>query len=327
VARGGDGILFFQWRASRAGAEKFHSGLVPHAGTDTRVWREVCDLGALLDRLDEVAGARSDNRVALLFDWHARWAAELDSHPSTDVNYLAEVREWHRALTAQGIGVDVVHPGADLSAYAVVVVPTLYLVTDEHAAAVAAVAERGAHVVVTSFSGIVDEHDHVRLGGYPGAFRDLLGVLAEEFTPLREGETVRLDDGSTGSVWAEDLRLTGAEAVASYVDGPVPGAPAVTRNAAGRGVAWYVATHLDPAGVDALAARIVAEAGVEPVAASRPGVEVLRRVSDDRSWVFVLNHTAEEVSLTLDGHDLVSGASVTGTLRVAGGDVAVVREG
>ena len=45
VARGADGILFFQWRASRAGAEKFHSGLVPHTGTDTRLWVEGIGLG------------------------------------------------------------------------------------------------------------------------------------------------------------------------------------------------------------------------------------------------------------------------------------------
>ena len=48
VGRGADGVLFFQWRQSAAGSEKFHSGLVPHAGTDTRVWREVEQLGAEL---------------------------------------------------------------------------------------------------------------------------------------------------------------------------------------------------------------------------------------------------------------------------------------
>ncbi|MEU4536536.1 beta-galactosidase [Streptosporangium sp. NPDC023825] len=38
VAAGG--ITFFQWRTSRAGAEKRHSGTVP-AGVGTRIWREV----------------------------------------------------------------------------------------------------------------------------------------------------------------------------------------------------------------------------------------------------------------------------------------------
>ena len=31
--------------------------------------------------------------------------------------------------------------------------------------------------MVSFFSGIVDSRDHVRLGGYPGAFRDVLGIV------------------------------------------------------------------------------------------------------------------------------------------------------
>jgi beta-galactosidase len=70
VARGADAVLFFQWRASRAGAEKYHSGLLPHGGTETRLWREVVQLGQDLDRLAEVAGSVVPTaRVALLHDY------------------------------------------------------------------------------------------------------------------------------------------------------------------------------------------------------------------------------------------------------------------
>ncbi|WP_205856330.1 beta-galactosidase, partial [Phytoactinopolyspora endophytica] len=53
LARGADVIGFFQWRASRQGAEKFHSAMLPHAGPGTRVWREVRDLGQDVSRLAE----------------------------------------------------------------------------------------------------------------------------------------------------------------------------------------------------------------------------------------------------------------------------------
>ena len=88
VARGADGALFFQWRASRAGAEKFHSGLLPHAGTDTKVWREVVQLGQALKAISEVAGSvvRTACSVAIIHDTDARWASELDSHPSVDAS-------------------------------------------------------------------------------------------------------------------------------------------------------------------------------------------------------------------------------------------------
>ena len=74
VAHGADTLGFFQWRASRAGAEKFHSGLVPHAGTDTRLWREVVQLGEVCGRLGEVLGTRVQAEVALLWDYQAGWA-------------------------------------------------------------------------------------------------------------------------------------------------------------------------------------------------------------------------------------------------------------
>ena len=327
VAHGADGFNVFQIRASVAGAEKFHSGLIPHAGTDTRLWREVVALGDLLDRLGEVAGSRVESEVALVWDWQAWWACELDSHPSVDVRYPDRARALHRALWDLGVAVDVVAPGAPLDRYRVVVVPTLYLVDDEAAAAIDAFVRHGGHAVVTYFSGIVDSRDHIRPGAYPGAFRDLLGIRVDEFAPLLAHESVALDDGGTADVWTEDLRLAGASAVLSYVDGPVPGAPAVTRHEHGSGVAWYLATRTDAATTASLVRRIVGDAGVTPVVATSPGVEVQRRRSGAGSWLFVLNHTDVTASVPAFGTDIVTGAVVDGQVKVPAGGVAVVREG
>ncbi|MEV0722299.1 beta-galactosidase [Micromonospora purpureochromogenes] len=326
VARGADGVLFFQWRASRAGAEKFHSALVPHAGPDTKVFREVCQLGADLKALAEVRGSRVDAEVAILFDWEAWWGAELDSHPSADVTYVDRLQALYGALWRAGVTTDVVHPSADLSGYQLVLVPTLYLVRDADAEALRRYVDGGGTALVTYFSGIVDEHDHIRLGGYPGAFRDLLGVRTEEFFPLREGERVRLDDGATADVWTEWLHPEGAEVLASYADGPLPGVAAVTRHRVGRGTAWYVGTRLDEAATDRLVGRLLAEAGARPPVAAPSGVEVVRRRDGDRSWLFVINHTDADVQLDVTGTELLGGARCTGELRVPAGEVAVVRE-
>ncbi len=135
LARGADGIAYFQWRASLAGAEKFHSALVPHAGTDTKVWREVVALGGLLSRLSDVRGTAVKARVAVVFDWQAQWASGLNGHPTVLFDYDREGQEWYAAFWDAGITVDVVPPDADLSAYDVVVVPGLYSCTDAAAAA------------------------------------------------------------------------------------------------------------------------------------------------------------------------------------------------
>lgn len=326
VARGADSVLFFQWRASRAGAEKFHSGLVPHAGPETRLFREVESLGGILDRLGELVGSGAHNDVVLLHDWEAGWACELDSHPSVDVTYLDRAHALYRAFWERGVGVDFAGPDDDLTGYRLVVVPTLYLVRDATVARLEEVARAGATVVVTYFSGIVDENDHIRLGGYPGAFCDLLGVWVEEFLPLREGESVRLSDGTGADVWTEHLHLRGAEPVVTCLDGPAAGLAAVTRHEVGDGAAWYVATRTDPSGTAALVERLLAETGVRPVAPTRPGVEVVRRSDGRASWLFVLNHTAAPAAVDCQGHDLVTERDVRGPLVVPGGGVAVVRE-
>ncbi|MEU3456696.1 beta-galactosidase [Micromonospora sp. NPDC006766] len=327
VARGADGVLFFQWRASRAGAEKFHSALVPHAGPETKVFREVCRLGADLAALAEIRGSRVEADVAILFDYEAWWGVELDSHPSVDVSYVDRLAALHGALWRAGVTADVVHPSTDLSRYRLVLVPTLYLVRDADAEALRAFVAAGGTALVTYFSGIVDEHDHVRLGGYPGAYRDLLGVRAEEFFPLHAGERVRLDDGSTADVWTEWLHAEGAQVFAAYADGPLPGVPALTRHAVGAGAAWYLGTRLDEAATDRLVARLLAETGVRPPVPAPKGVEVVRRRAADRSWLFVINHTDVEARLAVTGTELLDGGRCDGELVVPAGEVAVVREG
>jgi beta-galactosidase len=328
IARGADGALFFQWRASRAGAEKFHSALLPHAGTDSRVWREVVEFGAELRRLAPVAGSRTvPARVAIVLDWPAWWAAELDSHPSADLSVAAHIRRWYGQFWDRNVAVDFVHPAADLAGYRLVVVPMLYLVNDQDAQAIARYVEQGGAVVVTYFSGIVEQNDHVRLGGYPGAFRELLGVRVEEFAPLLPDDRVSLSDGSTGTRWSECGRSTTAEVLARFTSGVAAGSPALTVNEHGSGRAWYVATELDQPGLAALVDALLTERGIAPTIEGLPaGVEAVRREHDERSWLFVLNHTDVGVDVPVTGHDVLADAAVHGALTVGPGSVAVVLE-
>ncbi|MFC5380182.1 beta-galactosidase [Aquipuribacter nitratireducens] len=341
VARGADAVGFFQWRASRAGAEKYHSALLPHAGTDSRRWQEVVELGRVLDAVSEAAGSRTEAHVALVHDYDSLWTTDAASTPSTLHRYRDELRAWYGAAWRAGLTVCGEHPEADLSRYRVVLVPSLHLVSDAGAASIAAAAEAGAQVLVTYFSGTVDPDDHIRLGGYPGAFRDLLGVRVEEFVPLLPGTTtaLRTPPGSAvpaldrvrGSVWSEWGRAEpGTEVVAEFADGPCAGDPAVTRRAVGAGSAWYCATRLPDDGTDALVAALAAAAGVRPVVPGLPpGVDAVRRRGDGGSWVFVLDHTGEGARVPLAGTDLVTGraCSAEEPLVVGPGGVAVVREG
>ncbi|MEU4595341.1 Beta-galactosidase C-terminal domain, partial [Micromonospora aurantiaca (nom. illeg.)] len=73
-------------------------------------------------------------------------------------------------------------------------------------------------------------------------------------------------------------------------------------------------------------ARLLAETGVRPPVRAPAGVEVVRRRSADRSWLFVVNHTTEPARLAVSGVELLGGARCDGELEVPAGEVAVVRE-
>lgn len=308
IARGSQGALFFQWRASRGGSEMYHSAMVPHAGPDSRIVTEVVELGAVLPQLADVAEGNVEAEVAILWDAECWWAMQGTHLPSSALDYLGAARSAHRHFWRAGETVDFASPGADLSSYTTVVVPSLYLVSDESAAALTAYVEGGGQLVVGYFSGIVDPELRVRLGGYPGAFTELLGVRVEEFHPLPIDGEIALSSGGRGRVWSEDVRAVSAEVIDRYAGGVLDGRPAITRHEFGAGVAWYVSTELD----DETAARLLG--------LSASPVETVHRRAGDTTWTFLINHGDTQVDVPADGSELVAGE-----LPLPPGGYAVVR--
>ena len=326
VARGSDGALFFQWRASTAGAEQFHSAMLPHSGTRSRVWREVVALGRHLRALAEVQGTVVEPaRAAMVVDDPAGWALQHGLTPHRALRYGRELRTWHRALWERQVLCDVVPPGTDLAGYDLVLVPTLLVLSDAEAERLRAVPARGGTLLVTYLSGVCDPTGRVRPG--LGALQDVLGAWTDEFYPLQASERVVLDDGAEVADWTERVELDGAEAVVRYATSSLAGGAAVTRRSVdGGGAAWYVGAALPRDAVDRVAARLVEEAGLPRTAEAEPGVEAVRRVGDGSSYLFLLNHTDADRKATASGTDLLTGAEVGPVTTVPAGGVRVVRE-
>jgi beta-galactosidase len=327
LARGSNSVMFFQWRASKSGTEQFHSAMLPHAGRDSRIFRDIVTLGGHLGALAEIVDSTvSDTRVALLHDNEAGWALKSGLKPINRPSYADTARALHNALFERAVTADVLPAWSDFSAYDLVIVPGLFLVSDENARRVADYVAAGGTVLITWFSGIVDEHNTVRTGGYPGAFRELLGVWSEEFYPLTDVEPVQLDNGWRGRRWSELLQAPDAEVVARYADGGTAGYPAITRRRVGAGVAWYLSTDLDPADLGALVERLLAESGIGPVATVSPGVEAVRRRSASASYLFLINHADAPGWADASGTELLTGVEHPGRVDLAPGGVAVIRE-
>ncbi|MEU2246549.1 beta-galactosidase [Streptomyces sp. NPDC019224] len=322
VARGADAICYFQWRQSRQGSEKFHSGMLGHAGEHGRSFRETRRLGTELAALGPVVsgtGVAAD--VAVLHDWDAWWAGAQEGGPSSLLDYTEVVRRWHRALWENGTPTDFARPDADLSRFKAVVVPHLYLLGDAAVDNLVAYVRGGGRLVCGFFSGIADVDDRIRPGGMDARLRELFGIgTLHEWWPLEADETVECD-GFRGTLWSEELEAAeDAEVLATYREGELAGLPAVLR----RGRAVYVSTLPEPPALRALLADVVREAGVEPVLAGLPeGVEAVRR----GDLLFLLHHRREMVTVAVPGayEDLLTGRSVTDRIALGRYGVAVLR--
>ncbi|MGP4085043.1 beta-galactosidase [Streptomyces sp. KR55] len=325
IARGSEGALFFQWRQSRAGAEQWHSAMVPHAGPDSRIFREVTAAGEAVARLGEPAGSTVTARIAVLHDSDAWWALESDGLPSAELAYHPALRRAHRALWDAGVTVDFAHPSTDLTSYQLVIAPALFLLSDATADNLRRYVRDGGTLLVQHASGMVDERLHAHLGGYPAApLRQALGIRVEEHRPLGQDERIELSDGSHATAWSEALHTEGAQTLAAYTHGMLSGSPALTRHRFGSGQGWYLSTRLDDTDYAALIARLLDETGVGPELPGMPqSVEaVTRRAPDGRRWQIVLNHGSQTVSLPEPAHDLITGATAH---RVPAGGCAVLR--
>lgn len=332
LARGADGILFFQWRASRSGAEKFHSAMLPHAGAQSRVFREVVALGEALRASAPVRGTTVAAEVAILWDFESFWAQDLEWRPSSAVHHNERVRSFYEQLWRNNITADFALPGHDLSRYRLVVVPAQYLLRAEDADNLNRYVEAGGTLVVSFFSGIVDEHDAIHPGGFGRVLEPALGVWIEEHLPMREGETADLAFGDhtfTSDLWQEDLVVTRADVRGTYRSGPgvgIPGkdAAAITRNTHGTGVGWYLSTRLDAEGLATVMAEVYRDAGITPAPAAE-GVELVRRQGEDAEFVFAINHSDADADLAVAGVNLFTGRPTDSTLTLPAGGVALVR--
>ncbi|MFE3247161.1 beta-galactosidase [Streptomyces sp. NPDC059209] len=332
VAHGADAVAFFQWRQSAAGAEKYHSAMVPHAGPDSDVFRAVTGLGQTLRALAPVAGTeREPARVGILFDWDSWWAGEQDSHPTSRLDYRQEALDWYSALLALGVRADVVTTRTDLERYGLLIAPVLHVVPAALAGRLTRYVGDGGHLVTTYFSGVVDENDHIWLGGHPGALRELLGIRIEEFGPLLDGESVALDGAGPGTLWTDRITVTdpGAEVLARYRTGAYAGRPAVTRRTAGRGSAAYVSTRLGVNGLAGLLPELLAPAGVVselPVPLRGIVEQVVRRDAGSR-YLFLVNRTDGPVPLTGVTGEILTGRTDADGVPVLGPrEVAVLRQ-
>lgn len=346
ISRGADGIMYFQWRQSLRGAEKFHSACINH-GADakspaltlsrSRVYEEVARIGTEMKQLKRISGARTPAQVGIVYDYEAWWAAEYEPRPNGNIGYRDMISDYYRYFFSHNIPVQFVSQEASLEGFDLVIAPYLYMLKESFTPKIEHFVREGGIFLCTFFSAYADESDGIFPEGYPGPLKNILGLEVEEIVPLQKDEFVDLvfhelsvsdkrnasDQENPGKLkiegrgqdWCEHVHPLNenVQVLGEFASDFVSGRPAVTKCNIGKGSSYYVATRPGKAILDALLTGVCSSCGIYPLLETPEGVEVTIRSRDSKSWLFIINTANKEQHIKnthYAGKDLLSGENL-----------------
>src|SRR5690606_11419654 len=304
IAHGSNSVQYFQWRKSRGSSEKLHGAVVSHNDrSDTRVFKEVAQLGDLLTRLPDIAASNTHSEVAIVYDWENKWAVEDSQGPrNKNMGYIEEVQAHYRAFTKQGISVDFIDMECELDGYKIVVAPMLYMLRAGFEQKMRKFVEAGGTLVTTYWTGMINENDLMFMGDAPHGLTDVIGLVSEEIDGLYDHEsnagvvqqslaTGVLSGSYSCTMLCDLVHLQGAEAIVTYKDDFYAGRAVLTRNSFAKGEAYHIGSHFEDSFYDdfyrALAHKLTLETALPvPLPSS---VYAVSREDESTKYIFIHN--------------------------------------
>ncbi|SHJ48313.1 beta-galactosidase [Hathewaya proteolytica DSM 3090] len=319
VAHGSDTVQYFQWRKSRGSSEKFHGAVVDHCGHEnTRVFKEVANVGRILDKLSDVCGTSVQPEVAVIFDWENSWAIDDSQGPRREKKeYFETCQSHYRAFWNMSIPVDVINMDVDFSKYKVVVAPMLYMVKEGVGQRIEEFVNNGGTFVTTYWSGIVDQNDLCYLGGFPGPLKKVTGIWSEEIDALYDGEyncvvpedTCKMDMKGEykAEIFCDIIHAEGAKVLYKYNDDFYKGMPALTCNEFGKGQAYYIAFRNNEEFLWDFYKSLAKNKGLKPAIEVElaEGVNATVRRDEKNEFIFIMNFTEKEQHIDLKDYKLM----------------------
>ncbi|MFN9498667.1 MAG: beta-galactosidase, partial [Erythrobacteraceae bacterium] len=274
AAHGAELTSYFRWRQAPFAQEQMHAGLLRPDSTEAEAANEVRAAADELTRIGPQQTAQAP--AALVFSYEAAWTIGIQPQGQS-FRYLELVFEWYSALRQRGLDIDIVSPNADLSAYRMVVVPTLPIIPEGFVEKLAALT---CPVLLGPRSGSKTASFTIPEGLAPGEIKALIDMTITRVESLRDGVSEPADGWSV-TRWREDVRARFAPELA---------------DAAGRGVIYAVANRRycaiwpDAALLRLLIERMAGEAGVDLL-----DLPESIRVRRSASHAFTFNYAAQPV--------------------------------
>lgn len=325
ISNGADSVQYFQWRKSRGSAEKYHGAVVDHCGHEnTRVFKEVVDIGAELKRISGIQNSTVRSDVAVICDYENRWALNVaEGFQRQDKKYDEECLKHYLYFWKNGMNTDVIDSSGDFSRYRIIAAPMLYMVRDGVAEKLCEFVKNGGILVSGFMSGYVNSDDLCYLGGFPGGrLKELFGIWNEEIDtlyPEDKNSVVFTGKEYAALDYCEIIHPDTAEVLAEYKEDFYAGTPAVTVNRYGKGKAYYAAFRGEDEFIDALYGFIAPDVYSAREDIDFPdGVTVRERENAAGKYFFIQNWNENSVDICLKSEfeNVDDGQRITGNLSL-----------
>ena len=178
----------------------------------------------------------------------------------------------------------------------------------------------GGILVVTHWSGVVDEYDSIYPGKTPYGLSEVLGLRRAEIDALQDGvENVTIPVAGNGlglrknytcSVLSEIPEVYSAEPILLYGNDFYKGLPVVTEHDYKKGRSYYIASMMEEDFYHDLFSSLIEKNGIEPIAKALPrGVFASERIGNGKRYIFLQNFSGNDVLLS---SSLLNGKRIIG---------------
>lgn len=338
IAHGADYISYFRWRTCPFGTEMYWHGILDYSGRENRRLLELKEIHKKLCRMQEVAGAVYQARVAVVRDYDNIWDAEIDhwhgriQRPSEDALFVA-LQQKHIMYDYVYLD-DSVNEG-QLARYSVLFYPHPEILTEKRMKLLENYVAAGGKIVFGCRTGQKDLRGFCVMEKLPGLAFRLTGtdVLEYSLAAPDEADVHVLWDGAelSAPIFRDMLAAAGEDAtvLARYVGGCYAGEPALICNSFGKGKAYYYGSTFDVDTVKFFLEKLSVIEPLEAVLNLPEGCELAVRRKDGVDYIFVLNYSKEEVKITLKSplDELLSGEVEEGEIVLSGYGVKVYKRG
>lgn len=307
VARGSQGVLYFQLRASQGSSEMFHGAVIEHRHPEqTRAFKDVTKVGKDLEKIRPIVDTNYlKAKVAIVFSYDSYWALQDAESYSKDKKIWQTMQKHYRYFYDHDIPVDFVSVEDDFSNYDLLIDPMHFLMSKAYLKKLASYVKNGGRVVGTYISGVVDENDLAYMNEWPKELQDIYGVEPLETDVLYPGQSNTLNfDGHEYKAhdYCETLINCRGKVLAKYASDFYQDTPAVVEHEYGAGKGYYLAYRTDYDFLEKFYEKITANLIPEfPVKKFSSNISIQVRENKDQKYYFVQNFSDKSEQIKVDG--------------------------